>query len=203
MPLPDFERLDLDEGHCLWLGRVPEGLVPNTETFEALWQMHPEDFHEIKMYGRLIKTPRWQQAYGKDYHYTGRVNKAKTIPPLLEPFLDWSREHIDLNLNGLLLNWYEGRLGHYIGPHRDSVANLVLGTPIVTISFGEERTFRLRRAATKLKATPIDIPALNGSVFVMPWETNRAFTHEVPCSSRHVGRRISVTLRGFVKTQND
>src|ERR1041385_4446909 len=134
-----FERQDLDPAHCLWVGRLPDGLVPGAVAFDALWQMHPEEFYEIKMYGRLIKTPRWQQAFGEDYHYTGRVNKAIAIPPLLAPLLNWSRENIDLNLNGLLLNWYDGRLGHYIGPHRDSVANLVPGTPIVTISLGEER----------------------------------------------------------------
>ena len=36
--------------------------------FDALWQMHPQVFHEIKMHGQLVKTPRWQQAYGVDYH---------------------------------------------------------------------------------------------------------------------------------------
>ena len=172
-----FERHDLDADHILRVGRLPDSLVPDPVAFEALWATHPEDFHEIKLYGRLVKTPRWQQAYGIDYRYTGRVNKAKPIPPLLEPLLRWSQENIDRNLNGLLLNWYDGRLGHYIGPHHDSTANLVAeSSPIVTISLGEDRTFRLRRSPTKLKAPSIDIPACNGAVFVMPWETSLAFT---------------------------
>ena len=50
---------------------------------------------------------------------------------------------VDDRLNGLLLNWYDGRLGHYIGKHRDSRVNMIHGAPIVTISLGEERSFRL------------------------------------------------------------
>ena len=195
--LPGFECHDLGGGR-LWVGRLSDALIPVAAEFDALWQLHPADFHEIKMHGRLVKTPRWQQAYGMDYHYTGRVNRALPIPPRIGPFLSWTQENVDEGLNGLLLNWYDGQRGHYIGRHRDSIQNMIPGAPIVTISLGEERTFRLRPWPAHPGATPIDFPACNGTVFVMPWETNRAFTHEVPPSTRRTGRRISVTLRGFV-----
>ena len=117
------------------------------------------------------------------------------MPPLLAPLLDWARAAVDGRLNGVLVNWYDGALRHYIGRHRDSTMNLVEGGPIVTISFGEERVFRLRPWRG---SGAVDFPARDGTVFVMPYETNRAWTHEVPHSSRRTGRRISVTLRGFV-----
>lgn len=44
----------------------------------------------------------------------------------------------------MVINWYDGQLGHYMGKHRDSTVNMVQGTSIVIISFGEERIFRLR-----------------------------------------------------------
>lgn len=191
---PSFNQQKLDAEHGLWLGRLPDELVPNVQIFETLWQLHPEKFHEIKIYGRLVKTPRWQQAYGHDYRFTGQVNKAMPVLPTLEPFLRWSREKIDLNLNGLLLNWYDGALGHYIGAHHDSTINLVPGSPIVTISLGDERIFRLRRP----RCTPIDIPVRNGDIIILPWKTNLVFTHEVLRSKRDQGRRISVTLRRFM-----
>ncbi len=185
-------------GECeFWIGQVPEPLLSRLD-FEAIWQLHPTEFHVIKMRGRLVKTPRWQQAYGVDYHYSGQVNRGAPIPALLHPFLNWSRENIDGRLNGLLLNWYDGRLNHYIGRHRDSVENMVPGAPIVTMSFGEERVFRLRPWPAKLKGKPIDFPARNGTVFIMPGETNRCYTHEVPASRRLTGRRISITLRAFL-----
>ena len=120
------------------------------------------------------------------------------MPPILEPFLRWSRETIDNQLNSLLLNWYDGRLGHYIGRHRDSLQNLIADTPIVTLSFGKERIFRLHPWPAQPGTTSFDFQAGNRTVFVTPWEINLAFQHEVPASSRRTGQRISVTLRGFV-----
>jgi alkylated DNA repair dioxygenase AlkB len=201
--LSGFQGHDLGTGHKLWVGSLPNALMLTATQFETLWQMHPEKFHEIEMYGRLVETPRWQQAYGTDYHYTGRANRALLIPPFLEPFIRWSRDNINPDLNGLLLNWYDGSLGHYIGRHRDSIQNMIPGAPIVTISLGEERAFRLRPWPASLKGKPLDFPAHNGTVFVMPWETNRAFTHEVPASANQTGRRISITLRGFTNSPLD
>jgi alkylated DNA repair dioxygenase AlkB len=178
-------------------GKLSDALLPSVAEFDSFWEIHPQEYHEIKIHGRLVKTPRWQQAFGVDYHYTGRINKAFPVPPVLEPFLRWSRVNIDDRLNGILLNWYDGALDHYIGAHRDSIKNMVPGCPIVTISVGEERIFRIRRWPARVKAEPVDFSARHGTVFVMPWETNQAFTHEVPSSTRHKGRRISITLRAF------
>jgi alkylated DNA repair dioxygenase AlkB len=188
-------RHELDAQHALYAGELPAALRWDPSLFEQAWALHPEAFHEIKMHGRLVRTPRWQQAYGADYHYTGNVNRALPVPPLLQPVHAWARAMIDERLNGLLLNWYDAEHEHYIGKHRDSTVNIVEGAPIVTVSFGGERAFRLRpwRAA----APPRDFPARDGTVFVMPWETNLAFTHEVPHSARRRGRRISLTLRAF------
>jgi alkylated DNA repair dioxygenase AlkB len=196
-----FVAHDLGGGARFWTGRLPAALVPDAEGFETLWRLHPAEFHEIKMHGRSVRTPRWQQAYGKDYFYSGVVNRALPVPPELRPFLDWARTAIDRQLNALLLNWYDGKLGHYIGRHRDSVKGMIDATPIVTISLGEERIFRLRRWPFAAGQTPLDFRAENGSVFIMDRETNRAFTHEVPRTSTAVGRRISITLRGFVDMQ--
>lgn len=157
--------------------------------------MHPAEYHVIKMHGRLVPTPRWQQAYGVDYRYTGRTNAALPVTPLLVPLLNWSRDAVDERLNGVLVNWYDGALRHYIGRHRDSTVNLAAGAPIVTISFGEERIFRLR--PWRGRGT-VDFAARDGTVFVMPANTNRAWTHEVPPSAKRMGRRISVTVRGFL-----
>ncbi len=190
----NLTRHMLDDRHELLAGRLPETHIFSPAQFEAAWNLHPDDYHEIKIFGRLTKTPRWQQAYGADYHYTGRTNRALPLPPLLMPLLDWAKSTFDDRYNGLLLNWYEASLGHYIGKHRDSTKNLVEGSGILTISFGARRTFRLR----PWKASGMhDFDAGSGSVFFMPYATNQAFTHEVPLLKNDVGRRISVTIRAF------
>jgi alkylated DNA repair dioxygenase AlkB len=191
----DLADHDLGNGCIFRSGRLPEGLVWDESAFEAAWAVHPTDKHRIMMHGRLVETPRWQQAYGADYHYTGRVNKALPVPPLLEPLLAWVRERIDTRINGALLNWYEGP-GHYIGAHHDSVKHMVKGSPIVTVSFGETRTFRLTKGKGA-DAKTIDFSAPDGTMFVMPYDTNLAWKHAVPKSMQYTGRRISVTFRAF------
>lgn len=194
IPYGNFERHALDGTHWFFTGRLPEELLLDQSQFEALWNLHPEQYHEIMMHGRLVKTPRWQQTYGSAYRYTGRVNEAKPTPLLVEPFLDWVKTTIDRQSNGILLNWYDGRLRHYIGAHRDSREQMVVGSPIVTISLGEDRIFRLRPWKTPGFR---DFAASNGTVFIMPYETNLAWKHEVPHAPKYQGRRISITLRAF------
>ncbi|HET9987268.1 MAG TPA: hypothetical protein VFQ65_02090, partial [Kofleriaceae bacterium] len=60
-----------------------------------MWEMHPTTFHVIKMYGKQVRTPRWQQAYGADYRYTGNTNRALAIPAELVLIHDWIEEQID------------------------------------------------------------------------------------------------------------
>jgi len=193
---PHFERIPLHETHFLYAHVVPAELIWSEVQFASAWHQHPADFHTIKMFGRSVPTPRWQQAYGTDYRYTGRVNRALPVPHWLTPLAAWAATTIDSRLNGLLLNWYDAG-HHYIGPHRDSEANRIPGTPIVTISFGAERIFRLRRYPRRPDQPPCDFPARHGSVFILPWRTNQAYTHEVPRSKVTVGHRISVTMRAF------
>jgi alkylated DNA repair dioxygenase AlkB len=194
---PSFACHDLDDENTIHTGFLPSELLPDALQFETLWQLHPTEYHKIKMHGRLVPTPRWQQAYGRDYHYTGRVNQALPMPKELKPLVAWAKDQIDGRLNGILLNWYDGKLGHYIGRHRDSRVNMVTGAPIVTMSLGEERTFRLRSWPSGRGNQAVDFETRNGAVFVMPFETNLAWTHEVPASKKRIGRRISITLRAF------
>ena len=113
----------------------------------------------------------------------------------LPAHLLWDDARFDARLNGLLLNWYEGP-GHYIGPHHDSIKHMVRGAPIVTVSFGETRTFRLTRGKGESQQTR-DFPATPGTVFVEPFATNLVWKHAVPKSVRYTSRRISVTFRAF------
>jgi alkylated DNA repair dioxygenase AlkB len=190
---PEFDALVLEDGHRFYVGRLAEDLCLDAAGFEVVWNLHPSDYHVIQMHGRPVKTPRWQQAYGADYHYTGRTNASLPVPATLEPLHDWARQTIDRRLNGLLLNWYDGELGHYIGPHNDSTTNMVPRAPIVTISFGEQRIFRL----THPEVVKRDFLAEAGTVFIMPYDTNLAWKHSVPKLARYRGRRISITLRAF------
>lgn len=194
-PIPGFECRDVFGRSPFFLGRLPAGLDDTANArFEPLWNLHPEQSNEILMHGKMVPIPRYQQAFGRDYHFSGTVSQALPVPTLLAPFLEWVQSAVDARLNGLLLNWYDAEKRHYIGAHRDSRIGLVVGSPIVTISVGATRTFRLRPLKEK---GFVDFEAAHGTVFVMPWETNLAVKHEVPHQASCTGRRISMTARAF------
>ncbi|MEM9906503.1 MAG: alpha-ketoglutarate-dependent dioxygenase AlkB [Cyanobacteria bacterium P01_D01_bin.44] len=187
-----FQRFTLNAQHSLWQGRLPDKHLPNSQQFEDLWALHPENYNNIKIHGRMVKTPRWEQAYNKPYGYSGITHSALPSPEQVSSLWRWVKETIDARLNGILLTWYDGQLGHYIGKHRDSTQNMIEGAPIVTVSLGESRIFRLRPWQGKGYQ---DFPVNHGTVFVMPYSTNLAWTHEVPASKKLRGRRIAIAKR--------
>lgn len=186
-----FQKRLLDDSNAIYLGQLPSTFLDQT-LFEEIWQLHPEHYHLVKILGKEIPTPRWQQAYGRNYNYTGAQQNALPIPFTLKSFQDWTQENIHPELNGLLLNWYDAQKKHYIGPHRDAMGDLKTGSPIVTISLGEARIFRFRPWRGK---GYLDFPVGHGAVLIIPWESNKTWTHEVPHFKRYQGRRISITLR--------
>lgn len=192
--LDGFIDQALGGGHSVLRGRLPAALLPDHAAFEALWSLHPSDYHEIQMHGRPVATPRWQQAYGADYHYTGRVNHALPATVEMRPYLAWAQGRVDPRLNGLLFNWYDAEHAHYIGKHRDSIRGMIEGAPIVTMTLGAARIFRLRPWKG---AGFVDLVADHGAVIIIPYATNLAWTHEVPHRASDRGRRISITLRAF------
>ena len=125
---------------------------------------------------------------------SGITRKVLPVNADLAPYLAWAHQAIDVELNGLLVNWFDGKLGHYIGKHRDSEIGIQEGSSYVTISLGEPRILRLRKWKG---GDRLDIPVENGSIAIIPYATNRAWTHEIPKSKRALGHRISVTMRAF------
>lgn len=176
----------------LLVDQIPEELATE-EIFQNIWNIHPAGFNRIQMYDKEVYIPRWQQAFGKDYLFSKQVSKAEPIPNVLVPFLEWTQQ-FNPYYNGLLLNWYDSDLKHYIGKHRDSEAGLIKDSPIITISLGATRKFRMREVGKKGFD---DLEVSNGSVVVIPWATNKLFTHEVPYSEAYPGKRISITVRAF------
>ncbi len=199
---PALSEVSLPYGLSVWSGSLPDTHLPDTDTFDKIWALHPDEYHRIHIHGREVATPRWQQAYGMDYHYTGKTNGALPVAPILAPFLAWGKS-LDARVNGLLLNWYDAEKGHYIGAHRDSTTNMIPDCPIITLSLGATRNFRFRpwKGLKSLPEGPAftDLLVPHGSVVLIPYATNLRYTHEVPHSKTYGRRRISITLRGFLE----
>jgi alkylated DNA repair dioxygenase AlkB len=177
----------------LWL---PIELAPR---FNELWDEHPAVFARVIVYGIEHPTPRWSQSYGRAYIYSGVKHEALPIPSNLAPLVQWANGlGYPGSFNQVMVNWYESGL-HYIGKHSDSEAQLIPGLPIVSISLGAERKFRIRDKQTG--AIVSDIPLPNLRVLVMGGAMQREFTHEVPKMTGRTagttGRRINITFRQF------
>jgi alkylated DNA repair dioxygenase AlkB len=192
-----FTSHELSTGHRFLIGRLPEGLTLAGARLEELWELHPEKRATVRIVGRRVQTPRWQKAYGRDYRFAGGTAEAEEVPPLLEPYLAWARGQVNPLLNGLLVNWYDGSAGHYIGPHHDDPHDLVPGSPVVTISLGEERVFRFTLPRPGPAPRKREVLVGPGSVVVIPWDTNGVWKHSVPRLARYRGKRVSITARAF------
>ena len=66
-----------------WLerGKIPFKL--NKEQYQSLWNSHPVERNEIFIFNKYHKVPRWQQAYGQNYHFSGNTAIAQPITDFL------------------------------------------------------------------------------------------------------------------------
>ena len=102
----------------------------------------------IKIFGKIYETPRYQQAFGKDYYFSGNVSKSLPIPELFKKYLNYFSEKYNCNFNMLLINWYENG-EHYIGLHSDDEKQIVPKTPVISISFGATRKLTIKKQNNK------------------------------------------------------
>ncbi len=191
--------------------RLDASLRPTRAQFEALWSLHPNALGEIKMLGKTVKTPRWQQSYGLAYKFSGQVHDAQPVPPEVQPYLDWAnslqKEYLapygGKRFNMALLNWYQDGQ-HYIGFHSDDEAQL-LQTPsgeslVLSISLGQERNFVLK-PRDGVTGETVKLQLSNGTVAVMGGRCQKTHKHAVPkvsgAKGAKMGRRINLTFRLF------
>lgn len=182
-----MERVELTERS--WLGRTQ---CPLPLDWDALWAMRPDRPGILVMQGREVAMPRLQRAYGRDYSFSGQTSVAQPIPPELQAVVDWADGLGIGAFNQLLVNWYADGT-RYIGAHSDNTAPLVRDSPIVTISLGATRCFRIR---TRAGERVMDLHPADRDVVVMGGAFQSEFKHEVT-KVAHAGPRISLTLRQF------
>jgi len=179
---------------------VVSGLLPPDiyAPFEELWSLHPAERGKVIIMSKKVSTPRWQQSYINDYHFSGMSHLAQELPIMLIPLLQWANSLKLGTFNQVLINWYNNG-ADYIGPHSDDERQLVAGSPILSLSLGATRIFRIQpKPATGQRR---DIALTDRSYLVMKSPMQSLYKHSIVKvggdRGLQIGRRINVTFRQF------
>lgn len=216
---PTAKRVHLDDLCWVDTFRLPETRRLPDGGFQKLWDSRPGERGVVKMRGKETPVKRWMCSYGPGYRFSGVDHPGTPFRGVVKEYLDWVREtpyesETPGTYNECFVNWY-GDGKDYIGAHADDVTLMVEHTPVVCISFGAERKFRVRRrpppTAGPTWPIALDFPIDDGLVYVMGGRMQERvkigksilprYKHESPPiggrKGAAVGKRISLTFRKF------
>lgn len=170
-------------------------------SFNELWNLHPETFDTINIFG-IKNVPRWQKSYG-GYFFKGCTHSEESFPPILNGLEAYAASLMEENctISGKLtavVNWY-GNGNHYIGWHSDDECQIIKNSPIVSFTFfevpGIHREFQLQNKNTK---EIFKFPLSDASGLIMCGNCQSEFKHRVPKVKNNI-KRINITWR-LIKT---
>lgn len=178
--------------------QLPNQCQLDTIEFNQLYQTHPAEYGTIKLFGRLIDTPRWHACYGaNNYKFTGVEHVTHPILPnsLYNHLLQYINTFdIRYQYHSLLVNWYESGQ-HYMGYHSDNEADLIPNAPIYSFTYGSERLFRFQYKLDHCRTNELIL--LNNSCLIMGGAVQKYYKHALPKTNKPIGRRINITMRVF------
>lgn len=155
-------------------------------------------------YGRWCDQPRATAWFGRWYLASSKYSRYTDAPapgPHVAALAERITAQWQLAANAVLVNRYGP--GDTVDYHADNEKRLA-PAPIVSVSLGDERTFRIRPTgkdtAARLETGGEHLIARlrRGDVVVMSHSMQRHYVHEVPTFKRDVGVRINLTFRQYV-----
>ena len=163
--------------------------------FGELLRDIPWEVHRIRMFGRVVDSPRlscWIGDADARYRYSGTLFEPQPWPHSLAALRARLSDELGVALNSVLANRYRnGR--DAMGWHRDDEPELGPQPVIASVSLGATRRFRLKADDPALPPLSLDLP--HGSLLVMRGHTQARFRHALPRTARPVGERINLTFR--------
>ncbi|MDJ0973285.1 MAG: alpha-ketoglutarate-dependent dioxygenase AlkB [Planctomycetota bacterium] len=202
---PAATRIALSDGglrlYASWFAEAEADAL-----FAALLERVAWRSEEIVLFGKRHQTPRRTAYYGDpEAAYTYSGNTWTPLPWL--PELRTVRERIapatpEVEWNAVLANLYrDGR--DSMGWHADDEPELGPAPWIASVSFGAERTFRLKRKDGG--GEPVNVELTHGSLLVMEPPTQAHWVHALPKRLRVTAPRVNLTFRrvGVARTRSD
>ena len=171
------------------------------ELFEKNLIYNTEEESMIFIFGKYMKIPRKQVAYGEKgifYKFSGNKVNARNwndddeICKNIKKIKDLIENYTKEKFNFVLINKYETET-NYISPHKDDEKELGDNPLIVGISIGSERNIKFTHDDKNIKE--IQFPLKNGSMYIMKDPTNKYWKHGIPKYPGKVKPKISLTFR--------
>ena len=156
----------------------------------------------IKMYGKENPVPRLEAWYGdpgKSYAYSGIRMEPSTWTDELNEIKRSIESEVAISFNSVLINYYRDGQDR-VAWHSDDEKELGKNPVIGSVSFGAERTFKLRHKQYKENNLKQSIVLKNGSFLLMKGATQHHWMHEIPRTAKPIGPRINLMLSREVKS---
>ncbi|WP_420141577.1 alpha-ketoglutarate-dependent dioxygenase AlkB family protein [Sphingomonas sp.] len=163
--------------------------------FDALRATLPWSVHRIRMFGRVVDSPRlsaWVGDAEAVYRYSGTDFTPHPWTAALSGLRLRLQDELDTPFNSVLANLYrDGR--DAMGWHSDDEPELGPQPVIASVSLGAARRFLLKHRQDPALRSALTLP--HGSLLVMAGDTQRHYRHALPRTARPVGPRINLTFR--------
>jgi alkylated DNA repair dioxygenase AlkB len=178
--------------------QVDPGWLPTVDAdalFTTLRGGIPWEVHRIRLFGRLVDSPRlscWIGDPGTAYAYSGTRFEPKPWPAALLPVRERLSRETGVDFNSMLANYYRDG-SDYMGWHSDNERALGQRPVIASLSLGHARRFVFRqRSGSRDKH---DLMLSNGALLLMAGDTQALYQHALPATTKPVGARINLTFR--------
>jgi alkylated DNA repair dioxygenase AlkB len=163
--------------------------------FEALRPAIDWEVHRIRLFGRLLDSPRLSSWIGDpetSYVYSGSRFEPRPWPPALAQLRERLGAAAGENFNSVLANLYRGGRDA-MGWHSDDEPELGPRPVIASLSLGAVRRFVFKHRRDPARKLILDLP--HGSLLLMRGDTQANYRHALPRTARAVGERINLTFR--------
>jgi alkylated DNA repair dioxygenase AlkB len=157
-----LERLDLDAES--WLDYAPGWLAGDARLYDSLTKEVKWEQPEVRMYDRLVKTPR----------LVGQVDA--TVHPIIPDLVEVLSERYGARLDRVSAGWYRTGIDS-VAWHGDRIARDLPHSIVATVSLGGPRRFLIRPRGGG-QSTGFDLG--RGDLVVMGGACQRLWEHTVP-----------------------
>lgn len=168
--------------------------IKSNELFEKLLLLEHWKSDQIRIFGKLIETPRkvcWMAESAILYRYSGMTKTAIIWPDWLKQLCIEISNVCQTSFNSCLLNFYSNG-NEYMGWHSDNEPEIQQSNGIACLSLGAERNLVFKHKHKPLK---MKVLLFNGSLLYMQSPLQTFWKHCLPKQTNIVTPRISLTFR--------